>query len=48
MPARCQAQAIVMGEDAAFADQQPVVRHQLRQPLRGLEAGLESPADCGC
>ena len=41
MPHALQAPAVVMGEDAAFADQQPVGRHQRRQPLGGLEADLE-------
>ena len=43
MPARCQPQAVGMRKDAAFADQQPVVGHQFRQPLGGFEADLEGP-----
>src|SRR5690606_5087059 len=36
-----EALAVVMGEDAAFADQQPVVGHLLRQFLGGLQRRLE-------
>ena len=41
MPDRSSAQAVVVAEDAALADQEAVRRNQRGQPLGGFETGLE-------